>query len=218
MIKDDVILLIELLTKCHFNLLITGGVGAGKTQMLMDTILPQINNKALLIQRYPEIENNNDNITVIHAKDFKNTDDFNTIIYDELAIKSGDINKICQAKKEGKTVIITTNHASSLNSYSVFVKLKELLSEELPNTSKKVIKSKIDNLFDFHIKLSRQGCFFYIDSINEIYNGNINEIIKFENNEYKTINLPSIIACEKIKNELEKTKFDIFDKIIDKFN
>lgn len=26
MIKDDVILLIELLTKCHFNLLITGGV------------------------------------------------------------------------------------------------------------------------------------------------------------------------------------------------
>lgn len=95
MIKDDVILLIELLTKCHFNLLITGGVGAGKTQMLIDTILPQINNKALLIQRYPEIENNNDNITVIHAKDFKNTDDFNTIIYDELAIKSGDINKIC---------------------------------------------------------------------------------------------------------------------------
>ena len=218
MIKDDVILLIELLTKCHFNLLIIGGVGAGKTQMLIDTILPQINNKALLIQRYPEIENNNDNITVIHAKDFKNTDDFNTIIYDELAIKSGDINKICQAKKEGKTVIITTNHASSLNSYSVFVKLKELLSEELPKTSKKVIKSKIDNLFDFHIKLSRQGCFFYIDSINEIYNGNINEIIKFENNEYKTINLPSIIACEKIKNELEKTKFDIFDKIIDKFN
>lgn len=218
MIKDDVILLIELLTKCHFNLLITGGIGVGKTQMLINTILPQINNKALLIQRYPEIENNNDNITVIHAKDFKNTDDFNTIIYDELAIKSGDINKICQAKKEGKTVIITTNHASSLNSYSVFVKLKELLSEELPNTSKKVIKSKIDNLFDFHIKLSRQGCFFYIDSINEIYNGNINEIIKFENNEYKTINLPSIIACKKIKNELEKTKFDIFDKIIDKFN
>lgn len=30
MIKDDVILLIELLTKCHFNLLITGGIGVGK--------------------------------------------------------------------------------------------------------------------------------------------------------------------------------------------
>ena len=224
MTEKEVKQMVELLAKSKFNLLITGPTCSGKTELLRK-ILPQLDSKeSLLIQQVVngDEEIKSDIIKTIKHEDFnKINNNFNVIVYDDFYLKK-DINRLCEIRENRNTIIVTTYQPRGKEKDLIFKELKSLLKKESPTLTKKEIDMKINNLFDFHIALRRwKNKSFIVDTITELNESNeYNEIIKFddENEEYKTLNLPSILTCAKVVRELNDNDFDIWENILKQFN